>query len=89
MSSFWVELSSEERDKIGKEEYEAQDERNRRWMGEGVAMEGELQKQNKHIGWTRRHFAILKGRNTLLIFKNARKGQDPSQVYALHFFVAV
>ena len=89
MSSFWVELSSEERDKIGKEEYEAQDERNRRWMVEGVAMEGELQKQNKHIGWTRRHFAILKGRNTLLIFKNARKGQDPSQVYALHFFVAV
>jgi hypothetical protein len=78
--NIWVQMDGEERDKLEEEEREAQDERNRMWMDEGVAIEGELQKQNKHFGWSRRHFVISKGRNALFIFKNASKVKDLSQV---------
>jgi hypothetical protein len=43
------------------------------WFSGGLAMEGELLKQNKHIGWSRRYFVISKGVNSLFIYKDARK----------------
>jgi hypothetical protein len=78
--NIWVKMDYKERDEIKDQEWKAQDERNSRWMVEGVAMEGELQKKNKRFGYSRRYFVISKGRNAVFIFKNARNVQDLSQV---------